>query len=120
MKTYYDSLSISKAEKTHYLKKYKNPEIFICANPHNVSQKTVYIEYDKNWWGSFYFAVVQNNKILKWIQIKTYGAIVRHVRWNDEKNFFYEDSTHMGTRTHNTCRIQDSSVNCEKPKILQF
>ena len=99
-----------------YLKQYENPEIKVCPNPHNTSQKIVYIEYEKDWWGNLYFAVVQARKILKWIKIETYGATTKYVRWNDEGSFFYKDSTHRGTKTQNTCHVQESSVECKKTK----
>ena len=117
MKTHYDSLSISESEKRSYLKQYENPKIIVCSNSDNVSQKIVYIEYEKNWWGSLYFTVVKKRKILKWIKIETYGAITKSVRWGNTQKFFYEDSTHMGTKTQNTCLIQESSVKCKKANL---
>ena len=120
MKAHYDKLvkekAISESRKMYYLKKYENPEIKVCPNPHSTSQKIVYIEYEKNWWGSLYFTVVKDDKVLKWVPIETYGAVTESVRWDDEKTFFYKDSTHMGTKTQNTCLIQDSSVKCKKTK----
>ena len=115
-KAHYDSLSISESEKARYLKAYENPKIAVCANPHDTSQKIVYIEYEKDWWGNLYFATQKDRKILKWIKIETYGATTKYVRWDDEKNFFYKDSTHMGTKTQNTCLIQGNSVKCKKAK----
>lgn len=114
LKAHYDSLSLSESEKNRYLEEYKNPDISVCSNPHDTSQKIVYIEYEKNWWGSLYFAIVKDSKILKWIKMETYGATTKYVRWDDKKIFFYEDSTHMGTKTQNTCFIQESSVACKK------
>lgn len=119
MRVHYDSLvqsnSISQKQKQIYLKQYENLEIKICSNPQNTSQKIVYVEYEKNWWGRLYFTTVSKNEILRWIQINTHGAITKYVRWN--KNiFFYEDSTHSGTKTQNTCRIHKKSIDCEKLK----
>ena len=119
IKAHYDSLTISESEKARHLKQYESLEITVCPNPHNTSQKIIYIEYEKDWWGSLYFTLVGEGKILKWAKIETYGTITKRVKWNDEKSFFYEDSTHMGTRTHNTCLIQDFSPKCEKPKVQQ-
>ena len=119
IQAHYDNLvqssSISKKQKQTYLKQYENLEIKVCSNPQNTSQKIVYIEYEKNWWGKLYFTVVNKEEILRWIQINTHGAITKHVRWN-ENSFFYEDSTHSGTQTQNTCRIRKTSVSCEKLK----
>ena len=120
MTAHYDSLvkshSISQKQKKTELKKYENPEITICPNPQNKSQKIIYIEYEKNWWGSLYFTVVKKDEIVRWTKMNTHGAITKYVRWN-ENSFFYEDSTHSGTKTQNTCRIQKNfSVQCEKLK----
>ena len=119
MQAHYNSLvqskSISQKQKQMYLKQYENLEIKICSNPQNTSQKIVYIEYEKNWWGRLYFTVFNKNEILRWIQINTHGAITKYVRWN-ENSFFYEDSTHSGTKTQNTCRVQKKSIACEKLK----
>ena len=114
---HYDRLvaqkAISEVEKIEELKKHENPEIKVCPNPQNTAQKTVYIEYEKNWWGSLYFVVVKDHDILKWTEIETYGATTKYVQWN-EKGFFYEDSTHMGTKTQNICSIQENSVECKE------
>ena len=119
MRVHYDSLvqsnSISKKQKQIYLKQYENLEVKTCSNPQNTSQKIVYIEYEKNWWGRLYFTAVNKNEILRWTQINTHGAITKYVRWN-ENSFFYEDSTHSGTKTQNNCRVQKKSISCEKLK----
>ena len=110
-----DSNSISQKQKRQYLKRYENPEVKVCRNPQNASQKVVYIEYEKNWWGKLYFASVSGNEILSWNPINTHGAFVKSVRW-EGRSFFYEDSTHSGTKTQNTCRIQKNSVPCQRLK----
>ena len=107
------SNSISKSKKNKYLKRYRNPSIKTYSDPLNRLQKIVYIEYDKNWWGSLYFALFRGKEILKWIKIDTYGAITTCVRW-DKKRFFYIDSTHRGTKTKNVCFFQKGSVHCKK------
>ena len=119
MQAHYDSLvqsqSISQKQKQIYLKQYENLEIKICPNPQNTSQKIIYIEYEKNWWGKIYFTAVKKDEILRWTQINTHGAITQHIQWN-ENSFFYEDFTHSGTKTRNICRVQKKSVSCEKLK----
>ena len=123
IKVHYDKLvekkSISESRAIDAIKKYENPEIKVCPNPHNFSQKIVYIEYEDNWWGSLYFTLVKDGKILKWMKIETYGATTDYVRWNNDGSFFYKDSTHMGTRTHNTCFVRNHSVKCEAPQVQQ-
>lgn len=119
MQTHYNNLvqsnSISKKQKQTYLKQYEHLEITVCPNPQSTSQKIVYIEYEKNWWGKLYFTLVNKGEILKWIPIHTHGAITKYIQWS-ENSFFYEDSTHSGTKTRNTCRVQKNSIPCEKVK----
>lgn len=119
LEVHYENLvksgSISKADKARYLKQYENPDIRVCPNPRDISQKVVYIEYEKDWWGSLYFALVKDGKVSKWMAIETYGAITERVKW-EEEGFFYEESTHRGTKTQNTCLIRENSVECERVK----
>ena len=119
IQAHYDSLvqshSMSKKQKQISLKQYENPEIKVCSNPQYKSQKVVYIEYEKNWWGRLYFTAVNKGEILRWNQISTHGAVTQYVRWN-ENSFFYEDSTHSGAKTQNTCQVQKKSVSCKKLK----
>jgi len=107
--------SISQREKVQALKKYENPSIIVCPNPQDPLQKVVYIEYEKNWWGNLYFVILENNKIFQWSAINTHGAITTHVRWNED-SFFYEDSTHSGTKTQNICHVKQGSILCQRFK----
>ena len=114
---YYDKLvrdkMMSEEEKTEELKQYENPEIKVCPNPHNTSQKIVYIEYEKHQRGLLYFTVVEGNNILKWIEIEAYGATIQYVQW-DETGFFYEDSIPGGTRTQNICSFKENFLDCKE------
>lgn len=107
------SNSISQKEKAQALKRYSNPSVRVCSNPQNTLQKVVYVEYEKNWWGNLYFAILENDEILKWNAINTYGAVTEYVRWS-EGGFFYEDSTHSGAKTQNTCHVERGSIRCQK------
>ena len=107
--------SLFEVEKDYFLEKYSDPFIEMYSNPLNKSQKVIYIEYDKNWWGSLYFAVFENQQISKWIAISTYETTINCVRWN-KQSFFYQDSTHQGNVTRNTCVFENDSVQCEKEK----
>ena len=122
LNAHYDNLvkskSLSKSKKAHFLKQYKNPDITVCPNLLNTSQKIIYIEYEKNWWGNLYFTLVKDNEVLKWIKIPTYGAITTYVRW-DQNSFFYKNSTHMGTKTQNTCVIKKNSIKCKTLKTYR-
>jgi len=117
MEDHYDRLvrsnSISLFEKAQQLNRYKNPSIKIYSNPQNQSQKIVYIEYEKNWWGRLYFTLFKESSILKWIPIKTHGATTKCVQWK-KNGFFYEDSTHRGTKTKNTCLFQKETIHCKR------
>ena len=111
--THYNNLSISRRQKDSYIRRYSNPDITVCTNIHKLNQKVVYIEYDRNWWGNLYFVVIKDKKILTWQKINTHGAITKYIRWRDDKSFFYEDSTHQGSRTRKLCSFQDSFVKCQ-------
>ena len=100
-------------KKINILKNIKIHPLKSTRIPLNKAQKIVYIEYEKNWWGSLYFTIFKDKKILKWIKTDTYGAITTCVKWN-QNNFFYRDSTHMGTKTNNTCLLQKDLVHCKK------
>lgn len=96
------------------LKNFQNMETKIYSNPKDHSEKVVYIEYDKDWWGKLYFAKVEkaSHEIKQWTPIKTYGAIVKCVKWENAKNFLYWDSTHQGTKTKNSCSITGGISSC--------
>ena len=111
-----NSLSPEEFKKRPHLKGYKKPSIKVYSNPRNKLQKIVYIEYEKNWWGSLYFTLFKDEKISKWTKIATHGATTICVRWN-EKDFFYEDSTHMGSKTKNTCFLKsETTIHCKRHK----
>ena len=102
----------------YYKNYYENKAIEVYSNPRNSSQKIVYIEYDKNWWGSLYFVVFKDKKNLKWTPIPFYGAIIKCVQW-DENSFFHESSTHQGSKAKGSCSIRKDSIQCEKSVWLR-
>lgn len=105
--------SLYEVEKEYYLEKYADPFIEVYSNPNNKSQKIVYIEYNKDWWGSLYFVVFKDQQFLQWTEIELFKVTVTCVQWNEE-DFFYQHSIYQEAVKKNTCFFKNDSIQCEK------
>lgn len=88
--------------KTYYKSYNDKDAIKVYSSLHNESYKVVYIEYDKNWWGSPYFVEIKNDKITIWADATYYGA-TSYCFWWEQDKFFYKTSTHMGSKATIRC-----------------